>query len=77
MTKEKLPLDRSSAPKEPDNWAALYSGAEKAHDLWAVFGPVTNVVRNWKWWVAAFAFVAWWNRPDVAQAIQSLIGGGQ
>ena len=77
MSKEHLPLDRSSPPKEPDNWAALYSGAEKAHDLWTVFGPIAGVVRNWKWWAAAGAVVIWWNRPEVAMAIQLLTGGGQ
>lgn len=73
MSKE--PLNRGGPPETDEHWAWLYDGASKGHKGWSIVGPIFAVVTNWKALAAIFAVVAFFNRPEIAAAVQVLIGG--
>lgn len=42
------PSDRRTPPETPDEWAHIWDGSRKAHDLWRILSPLAAVIGNWK-----------------------------
>ena len=69
------PTERKTPPEDPEEWAFLWRGAERANDGWIILGPLVALTRNWKAWAAGGLFFLWINKPDVIEALQTLLGG--
>lgn len=67
---------RKTPPEKDEEWQVIWAAAYRANAMWkAGGGAVSTVVANWKFWAAVVAIVAWINRPEIAQALQTLVGG--
>lgn len=75
MTKD--PTERREPPKSEDEWGFLWQAAAKANEGWIVVGPIVAAVKNWKAWLVIGGLFVWMNRPDIMQALQTLMGAGQ
>lgn len=42
------PSDRRTPPETPDEWAHIWGGSRKAHELWTVLAPLSAILKNWK-----------------------------
>jgi hypothetical protein len=68
-------ITRGTPPEGPDDWHFLWQGASKGHKSWEITGPIYQVVKSWKFWLAVVGGVVWLNRPEIIMALRVLIGG--
>ena len=71
------PTERKTPPETPEEWAYIWSGAEKANEGWVVVGPFAAIVRNWKAWAAGLVFFIALNRPEILDALRAIFGVGK
>ena len=78
------PNQWKAPPETPDGWETIHRGADYAHRMWAVLGPIVEFigqfVRNRKWWsvviAVAAASLAVTNSETLAQTVMRIIGAG-
>lgn len=68
---------RQIPPDDEDDWLHIWSGVEKAHDAWQIIGPVFAVVKNWKFYATVVAVYVVLRRPDIASALDAILGAPQ
>lgn len=66
--------ERKTPPETDEEHRYIWTAADRAHQLWAVFGPLAQVVQSWRWWSVAFLVALWIYRTDIAQALAILAG---
>ena len=71
---EEAAARRDTPPATAGEWAMVWLAIERIDKAWTVVGPVYAVVSNWKALLFVFAFVAWINRPGIAEAIRVIVG---
>lgn len=67
--------ERKTPPDTEDEHRYIWTAADRAHQLWQVFGPLAQVVQSWRWWVTAAVVVLWLYRTDIRAALSILMGG--
>jgi len=68
---------RTTPPKGPDEWAAVWAAVEKAEKSWLITGPIHAVVTNWRALLVIGVVVLWINNPRIRAALEVITGQGQ
>jgi len=69
------PWERNTPPENEEDWATIWRGIHRANEGWAIVGPVSDAVRNWKAWAVASGLVVYLNRLDIVAILQAVVGG--
>lgn len=79
MTDDHLQTERKTPPEEHE-WPHVWRVLGKAEKAWLIVAPFHAVVTNWKALVFVLFMIAWLNRPEIADALNTLLSikeGGQ
>ena len=62
---------------DPKERQRIRTSADRADKTWLIIGPLHAVVSNWRALAVILALIAWFNRPEIANAVAVLIGAGK
>jgi hypothetical protein len=64
-----------NTPPEETEWHKIWASVERSNKAWLIVGPIHAVATNWKFLLGAVAAAAWFNRPEITQALTVILGG--